>query len=73
MCGEESILATTISVNRVNQHSDLEIVCRSQSRHKRFDELVINRSGKEYAQSCTSEDTDDASEVVVVLHHNIEQ
>ena len=73
MGGEEAILAAAIAIDSIHEHSDLEVVSGTPARNKRFDYHIVNSSCEQDAQSRTGKYADYAAEVVVVLHHHIEQ
>ena len=74
MSREETVIATTIVVDNINQRTNLRVVGRAPTRHQRFDNGVVNSSGQQYTQSGSSQNEQNITPVGFVCHHyNIEQ
>ena len=73
MGGEETVLAATIAIDDINEGANDWIMGGTPTAYEGFDDEVVNRTGKEDAESCTAHDQTNALQAVMILHHQIEQ
>ena len=70
---EEAILAATIAINDINQRANLGIVRGAPTGHKGFYDFVVKRTCYQDAQPSTQQHIQQTAEIIVILHHHIEQ
>ena len=77
MCREETVVASTISVNGVDQHAYLRIVGRPPACYERFDDGIVDSTRQQHTRSGSSKNQQDIADGGIVLHirlqYDIEQ
>ena len=73
MGGEETVVATTIAVDDVDEHAYLGVVSGSPTRHEGFHDHVVDGACQQHAETCGCHDHQDVAHGVVALQHHVEQ